>query len=108
MSKTLGRNRNTNDAAAVNSPVAVSSVVSTKIADANDDRMFVCINNNNASESVWIKLQAASVDNDKKGIWLNKKGLTPSSFVFPPDNIYTGEICAIADGGSPNVYVTEY
>ena len=59
---------------------------------------------------MWIKLQPTGTDNDKKGIILSKRtdGIGDNSWESGDDNIYTGEICAIADSDSPKVYVTEY
>ncbi len=104
----IDRNRNTNDAAAVSTPIVLDAITSTTIAVANDERIFFQVNNDSANKEVWIKLQAASVDNDKKGIFLNKKGVAPASWEMPTDNIYSGEISAIADSGVSTVYVTEY
>ena len=104
----INRNRNTNDTVTISDAIALNSSTSIKIADANPNRIFIHVHNDNGSEKVWVKLQAASVDNDKKGIWLNSKGLMPQFWTMPVDNVYTGEICAIADSGSPSIYVTEY
>ncbi len=104
----IDRNRNTNDAATVAMPITVNATTSTTIAVANDERIYVEINNNSATKEIWIKLQAASVDNDKKGIFLNKKGSPPASWEMPTDNIYSGEISAMADSGTSTVYITEY
>ena len=104
----IGRTQNTNDEANIPSSITLNATTSTKIADANTRRIFFHVNNNTASDAIWIKLQAASVDNDKKGIYLQKKDLPDGRWQMPPDNIYTGEISAIADSGTPDVFVTEY
>lgn len=104
----IERNINTNDTAAVNSGVTLNANTSVKIADANPDRIYLYITNDGATDAVWIKLQATGDDNDKKGIYLNKKGTSPNIWEMPTDNIYTGEICAIADANTPIAYVTEY
>ena len=55
---------------------------------------------------VFVKLQAASVDDDSKGIMLSN-GLT---WEMPTDAIYTGEVSCIKDGVGPSatIFVTEY
>ena len=100
----LSRYRNLNDTATLSNAIELNSSTSVKIADASSDRVFFCVNNDNAVNGVWIKLQAASVDDDKKGIFVGGR----ASWLMPTDNIYTGEICAIAAVDSPDVFVTEY
>jgi len=102
------RNVNTNDIATMSGAITLNTSTSVKVADANPNRLYIMIHNNDSSQGVWIKLQAASVDNDVKGIFIDKKGAPPVMWESPTDNIYTGEISAIADNGSPVVYVTEY
>ncbi len=58
---------------------------------------------NLGSNLVWIKRQAASVDNDKKGTPLYRRGTYTMS-----RNIYKGEISAQADSGNPEVAINEY
>ena len=88
---------------------------SVKISSATDKReyFYVCLSGGRNTVKVFIKLQAASVDNDKKGIWIGRELDEDGSFVQPywqmPESIhYPGEICAIAESGSPTIYVTEY
>jgi len=108
MTFVIGRNTNRNDTASVPAGIILNATTSTVIAAANADRMFFHVDNNFSDKAVWIKLQAASVDNDDKGIFLNEKEKGVTKWEMPPDNIYTGEISAIADDGNPTVYVTEY
>ena len=108
MTLLVARNRNTNDTATVASGVTLNATTSTVIAVANPDRMYFYADNNFSDKACFIKLQAASVDNDKKGIFLNEKEKGDTRWKMSPDNIYTGEISAIADSGSPTVFVTEY
>lgn len=103
MAKNIGRNTNTADVAALSAAIALDSSTSVKVADANSTRINFSISND-ATANVWLKFQAASVDNDKKGIFLPCGGF----YEMPTDNIYTGEISAIADSGTPAVNVTEY
>jgi len=102
MAKTIGRNLNVTDTATLSNAIGLNSTTSTKIADALSNRI-VFILSNPSTKNIWVKLQAASVDNDKKGIFIPRNGY----WEMPTDNIYTGEISAIADNGAPNVYVTE-
>ncbi|MEE8423849.1 MAG: hypothetical protein V3S49_04855 [Thermodesulfobacteriota bacterium] len=104
----IEKTRNTNDTASISSGIALNTTTSVKIVDANPNRIFFYASNDGATDAVWVKLQAQSVDNDAKGIYLNKKGTSPNVWEMPSDNIYTGEICAIADENNPNIYVTEY
>lgn len=108
MAKNNARVKNTNDVAVISDAITLSNTTSIKIADANPDRMFFYVTNNGSSDAVWLKLQAASIDNDKKGIWIEKKEVAESFWQMSPDNIYTGEICAISNSSSPDIYVTEY
>lgn len=103
MVKTIGRNTNRNDTAVLSSAIALNATTSTTIASADSSRIFASVSNE-GPQTVWIKLQAASVDNDKKGIRLPREG----TWEMPMDNIYTGEISAIADTGTPNIFVTDY
>jgi hypothetical protein len=108
MARVSGRNKNVNNVANVLDPVTVGSLVSVVVLPANPDRMYVQINNNNSVQHCWIKLQPASQDNDKKGIFIHRLGGGNDTWEMPTDNIYTGEICAISDNGSSDIYVTEY
>lgn len=104
MVQKIHRQVNFNDTAFISSAIMVNSTTSVTVRPANQGRIFFCVNNNNSANGVWIKLQAASVDDDKKGIFIPAR----ESWPMPVDNIYTGEISAIADTDNPDVYVTEY
>ncbi len=108
MSRLTGRSKNTNDTAVVVAGITLNSSTTVVIAAANPDRLFFHVHSNFPEKACWIKLQAASVDNVQKGIFLNEKEKGETSWEMPPDNVYTGEISAIADDGAPMVYVTEY
>jgi hypothetical protein len=84
MTRATGRNQNTNTEATLSQPFSVGSAASVKIADINTERLFIHINTGPNNNGCWIKLQGA------------------------PDNIYTGEISAIAESGNVDIYVTEY
>ena len=106
MGLTRGRNSNTNDVATITT-IVLNDSTSTTVAPPNVNRTFIHITNADAVKAAWVKLQPASVDNDKKGVFLAARGSGPG-LTMTPDNIYTGEISAIADQGSDTVYITEY
>jgi len=103
MAQTIRRTRNENDTVDISSTIALNASTSTTITSSNTARIYF-IFHNPSNKNVWLKLQAASVDNDKKGIFVEKGGF----WEMPPDNIYNGEISAIADVDAPGVYYTEY
>ena len=88
--------------------VTLTNVATVKIADANPNRKFFRVCTNGDSKPVWIKLQAASVDDDKKGIWIERRAGSINFWEMQPDKIYTGEISAIADSVDVDVFTTEY
>jgi len=103
MALTIGRNTNTNDTATLSSAVALNATTSTTVAVSLSERIVFTFSNP-GNKDVWLKLQAASVDNDMKGIFIPRNGY----WEMPTDNIYTGEISAIAVSGTPSVHITEY
>ena len=104
----MKRVKNYSLTAIINLGVQVTSGATVKIADANPERKFFHVHANGDSKPVWIKLQSAGTDNEKKGIWIERKAGVNPFWEMPPDNIYTGEISAIADSVSVDVFVTEY
>lgn len=88
----------------ISDAIPLNATTSTKIADADDQRSFFSVHNKDTTNGVWIKLQAATVDDGKKGIFLGPG----ESWTMPDMAIYIGEVSAIAEAGTPNVYVTEY
>jgi len=103
MALTIGRNTNTNDTAFVGGGITLNSSTTTTISTADANRIFFAVSTD-SSLAFWLKLQAASVDDDKDGLFMP----ACAYWEMPTDNVYTGEISAIADSGSPKVYVTEY
>ena len=99
----IGRNINTHDTAVLSAAIALNSSTSTTVQASNDDRLFFSFSNAD-NRDVWLKLQAATTDNDMKGIFVPRNGY----WEMPTDNTYTGEISAIAVSGTPDVYTTEY
>lgn len=111
MTNLIQRFRNVSTIATISSAIPLSSSNSRKIADANPNRIAFRANIDGimGADSIFIKLQAASIDNDKKGIWIGRQGnVFEIGWTMPSDNIYLGEISAIALSGAPDVFVTEY
>lgn len=107
----LQRFRNISSVATLSDAIVLNNTTSTKIADANPNRMFfhVSIDGITGNNAIWIKLQAPGIDAHKKGIWIGKQAIIfKLDWEMPSDNVYIGEISAIADSGSPEVFVTEY
>lgn len=102
MTRKIGRNVNTNDAATLSDKIDVDITPATTVLVANAKRISYSITVR--KKDAWIKLQAASVDNDQKGIFI-KKDQTLESI---PDNMYTGEISAVGKDNNSEIYVTEF
>ena len=103
-----GGNLNTDSEAILSNGIPLNSTTSTVISVDNPTRTFIRIDNNFSDKACWIKFQPAATDNDKKGIFLNEKEKGQTVFTMQSSTLYTGEISAIADSGSPIVYVTEF
>jgi len=98
------RRINTNDNCnGIPTGISLNASTSTKIADSNANRIFFAVSNP-SNKDIWLKLQIATVDNDKKGIFMPAN----SYWEMPTDNVYIGEISAIANSGTPDIYTTEY
>ena len=103
MSLVIGRNRNTNNEATLSDAITLNSSTSIKILDSDTKRIYTGISNI-GNQDVWLKLQAASVDNEKKGIFIPSR----SFYELPPDNVYTGEISAITMVGAGKIFITNF
>lgn len=103
MARDIGNRRSTSTSATIDSGTSLNSSTSVKIRDSGTDFLYWSITND-SKKDVWLKLQAASVDNTKKGILLPKN----SMWEMPENILYTGEICAMTDSGSATVYTTEF
>ena len=103
MAELIQRTRDTNDVAIISSAIALNTSTSTILSGAFVRRIFFAVSNS-SNKDIWLKLQAASVDNDKKGIFVPRN----SYWEMQQDNIYIGEISAIANIGAPDIYITEY
>lgn len=102
-----GRTENNNDAAAVGTTTLNNSTAVT-ISAANVDRIFFHVDNDSGSHAFWLRLYPAATDNIKQGIFVASRTGAPTFWRMPVDNIYTGEISAIAVTDSPTAYTTEY
>jgi hypothetical protein len=100
--KLINKSVNTNDTATLSDAISVDSLASTTLSSSNVDRIYVGITVR--GKDVWLKLQSAATDDDAKGIYMPKD----SFYELPADNMYIGEISAIASSGVASVYVTEY
>lgn len=100
--KNVGRTFNRSDEASQGT-VALNSATAVTVAVANATRISFRFDNP-SNQGVWLKLQAASIDNVKTGIFVEKGEPWP----MDRDNPYTGEISAIAAFGNPSVTFTEY
>ncbi len=99
----LRRNFNQKSSATLSSGITIlTTSVIAKVA--NTDRRYLAISV--TVNDVFIKLQAASVDDDTKGETVP----AGETWRMPTDAIYTGEVSAIKDGAGqdPVIYVTEY
>ena len=107
MAKNIGKNTNTTDLSTMPSPISIGSSVSVMLlpAQAPTDQAWIEVNvTPTGTKALWIKLQAASVDNDKKGI----RVAAGETKTVVKDGSYTGEICAIYDSGPAKDVVLEY
>ena len=98
-----GSNNNTNDTADLSSAISTNASTSVVLSASNTLRMFWSMTNNSDAD-VWIKFQAASVDDDKKGILVPSCGY----YELPSLVTYMGEISGIADDVAGDVHVVEF
>lgn len=96
--------RDTSASATLSAGIAVSTTASVLVAASNSTRKFISVSNSHATLPVWIKLQAAAVDNAQKGILLPAR----ETFNITGDPMYTGEVSAIASSSTQTVYATQY
>ena len=82
---------------------ALNASTSLKVKDASTTFIH-CSISNDTTVGVWLKLQAASVDNVKTGIFIDRGDY----WEMPIGALYTGEISAIAESGTPTINVTVY
>ncbi|MEE9304395.1 MAG: hypothetical protein V3U84_11530 [Thiotrichaceae bacterium] len=104
----IGGNTKTNTDAVLSSGIAINATTSTTIlaAQAVGDLPHIkVIMTNDSNRDIWVKFQAASVDNDKKGFLIYGNSTVT---LLEGSDIYTGEISAISDIASSTVYLTSY
>ena len=107
MTMKLESTSNTNDVAVVTS-VALNSSTAVTILAADVQRLFFEINNNDGTKDFWIRFYPAATDNIKHGIFITSKTGSRTTFQMKRDNMYTGEISAIAVTDSPTAYITSF
>lgn len=100
----IGSRINSNDVA-VKTDIPLNSSTSTmvKAASTSVDFIYLRIENPN-NQGVWVKLQAASVDDNKDWFFVPRLTFWP----MPKGNLYLGEISAIADSGTPTIQLIIY
>jgi len=103
MTKTVGQNVNTNNIAELSGSIALNSSTSITIQEASEERVFWCITNQE-NFAIYVKFQPASIDDIKNGFKLEGKGY----WEMPPGDKYTGEISAISESGTPEIFTTQY
>jgi len=101
MTKRIDRNLNTSDEPTINT-VTLNSSTSTTVAVAFEKRIKFSLSNP-SNKRLYLKEQAASIDNDKKGHYIQGNGF----WEMEVDNPHTGEFSAIAESGSPTISYTE-
>lgn len=99
--RTVGSNTNVSDEETF-ATIALNANTTIKVLDANKDRYYISLVADGGE--VWIKYRPAATDNDKNGV---AKLCDGQQFEFPSNQIYVGEISAIAVDGTPNLYATE-
>jgi hypothetical protein len=106
VNKIIGQTISCADAAEyISDQIALSSNTSTTILEAEagvalglpSKRVSIIISSVN--KDIWVKLQPASVDDDKKGIFLQ----AGKNYILTSSVMYFGEISAI--GNTPNAIV---
>ena len=105
MTSMIGDNTNTNDTAVMQAGITVGASTSVTLVTTVINETVRVVFSNDGNQDVFIKLQAASVDNDKKGFILHKG--TASDIMTLP-NMYIGEVSAIARNGTTTIFTTVY
>lgn len=113
MTAQVGRNRNTNDTTTVTT-YTINSATATTISAANEKRTHfrVDLSPGTNDRNVAVREYPASTDNVFHGNVLTRRtgsndALFNSFFEMPEASIYTGEVSAITDGGTTDIYVSE-
>lgn len=111
--KRIGRNINTTDTVATTS-VTINSVTATTLLAANPNRLWakVSLAAGTLDQQAYIRDYAAATDNIKKGeviarVTSGNNNLFKPLYQTDTDNVYTGEISAIALAGTFTVHIME-
>lgn len=107
MVKFFGKTITTSDESRVEKYILNTST-STTISPADPNRIFFYVIVVGTNAEAHIKLQAASIDNDQKGILISTKPDKDSFWKMNEEFMYVGEISAIAVAGTPSIFVVEY
>jgi len=100
--KILSR-RDTTDTATT-TIISLNSSTATKIVDAGTQKLQLIICNP-GNQPIFIKMQAASVDNLKEGLFLGGKSNLP---LVLGQGFYTGEVSAMSNAGPADVTIVRY
>lgn len=92
------------DSVTMPNTISLNATTSTTLISANANRIGLIISDTHNSQGFYIKFQSASVDNDKKGIFLG----AGRTFELPQDLLYKGEVSAIANSEAVDVTVIEW
>lgn len=110
----IGRNRNVVKTT-FKAEIEVSSLAATKLLDANPDRIYATVSlaYGTTDEAISVRERPATEDpTDPIGLILQRTASMNISLFHPvyrtmEDNVYVGEISAIAEAGTVDVWVTE-
>jgi exosome complex RNA-binding protein Rrp4 len=108
MTFNIGAERNTSTEVSTIGPVITNATTAVTLFPANPNRVYMVVMNMDSSKRVWVKLQAAAIDNMKNGIIITGTNFAGKPFTLQAPNIYTGEVSVIADAGTPSVYAVEF
>jgi len=107
MSSMIESTSNFNDEATVAS-VTLNSTTAVTVLAANQKRIYFDVNNDDSANGFWLRFYPASQDDIKHGIFITGKIGRRPFFEMKRDNIYTGEISAIAVTDAPTAYTTTF
>jgi len=94
----------------VPSGISVGQSVSVTLLAANPNRkyMYFAVPESDNGKQVWIRLYPSSDDNLKRGIILYETDKGPTTHAISGELIYTGEVSAISEDDTNDVFVTEF
>ena len=102
MTQRVGKSTNFNDSPIINAGVTINASTSTALLTlTQQDSLLILTNDGN--QDAWVKMQAASVDNNKRGFLLYKGTTTELVLDFVRTNV---EVSAIARNGNTDIYTT--